>query len=78
MVVRSYQVWGAACDSCDAEFETGHNEMPCEREDLADFGWAVDGDNALCPACAAREGARPEDRKVTRLADRRNSAGRRV
>jgi hypothetical protein len=76
MAVRSYRWWGAARDSCDAEFETSHNEMPCEPEDLADFGWAVDGDNALCPVCAAGEGTRPEDRKVIRLADRRTNAGR--
>ena len=56
MSVRSYTVWGASCDSCDADFETTHPDLPCDRDDLADFGWVIDHDNALCPDCAQREG----------------------
>ena len=57
MSVRSYTVWGASCDSCDADFETLHPDLPCDKQDLADFGWVIDDDNALCPTCATREGA---------------------
>ncbi|MEQ4210284.1 hypothetical protein [Actinopolymorpha sp. B9G3] len=56
MAVHVEAAYDATCDTCDATFSATAGLVGTVGE-FADYGWLVDDTNALCPACARREGA---------------------
>ncbi|MEQ7006427.1 hypothetical protein ABN028_09500 [Actinopolymorpha sp. B17G11] len=56
MAVHSEDAYDATCDTCDTTFSATAGLVGTVGE-FRDYGWLVDDTNALCPACARREGA---------------------
>ena len=55
MALHPTTAYDASCDTCDTTFGAGDGLLTTIG-DFADYGWVIDGHNALCPTCATREG----------------------